>query len=54
MVAGIQRVSEKVRAFSGSTSLMKHEATIPTNDDPMVTMTQIENPHTNQVRAQKS
>ena len=49
MVAGIQRVGEKVRALSGSTSLMKHEVTIPTNDDPMVTMTQMENPNQNQV-----
>ena len=50
MVAGIQRVGEKVRALSGSTSLMKHEVTIPTNDDPMVTvtMTHIDNPHHNQ------
>jgi len=51
MVAGIQRVGEKVRALSGSTSLMKHEVTIPTNDDPMVTVTQIDNPHHNQVCA---
>jgi len=29
---------------------MKHETTIPTNEDPMVTMTQMENPNQNQVK----
>ena len=50
MVAGIQRVGEKVRALSGSTSLMKHEVSLPVNDDPMAPMTQLENPHHNQVK----
>ena len=49
MVAGIQRVGEKVRALSGSTALMKHDVSLPSNDDPMAPMTQLENPHHNQV-----
>jgi hypothetical protein len=44
-------VSNEEKKFNNNdVSLMKHETTIPTNEDPMVTMTQMENPNQNQVK----
>jgi hypothetical protein len=44
-------VSDEEKKFNNNdVSLMKHETTIPTNEDPMVTMTQMENPNQNQVK----